>query len=43
MRRNVQLQIIDPEKNRMLRENDPIFYYSLVYGSVVLYGKPIQD
>lgn len=43
MRRNVQLLIVDPVKNRMLRENDPIFYYSLVYGSVVLYGKSLQD
>jgi len=43
MRRNVQLLIIDPMKNEMLRENDPIFYYSLIYGSVVLYGKSLQD
>jgi len=43
MKRSVQLLIIDPEKNRMLRENDPIFYYSLIYGSVVLYGKSLED
>lgn len=43
MKRNVQLLIIDPEKNKLLRDNDPIFYYSLIYGSVVLHGKSLQD
>lgn len=43
MKRNVQLLIIDPEKNGLLRDNDPIFYYSLIYGSVVLYGKSLED
>lgn len=43
MKRNVQLIVLDPEKNNALRENDPIFYYSLVYGSVVLYGKSVTD
>jgi predicted nucleotidyltransferase len=42
-KRNVQLLIIDAEKNRLLKKEDPIFYYSLVYGSVVLYGESLTD
>ena len=43
MERDVQILVIDPAKNKTLRETDPIFYYSMVYGSVVLYGKSLQD
>jgi len=43
MKRDVQILVIDPAKNRTLMEEDPIFYYSMVYGSVVLYGKSLQD
>lgn len=43
MKRNVQLLILDPEKLAQLKEEDPIFFYSLIYGSVVLYGKSLQD
>jgi len=39
MKRDVQLLILDPEKLAQLKEEDPIFFYSLIYGSVVLYGK----
>jgi predicted nucleotidyltransferase len=38
-----QLLVIDPQKNRHLREEDPIFYYSLVYGSVVMHGETLSD
>jgi predicted nucleotidyltransferase len=43
MKRNVQLIVIDPEKNKLLAKNDPIFYHSLVFGSLVLYGRSIED
>ncbi|MDP2926949.1 MAG: nucleotidyltransferase domain-containing protein [bacterium] len=42
-KREVQLLIIDPEKYSQLKDEDPIFFYSLIYGSVVLYGKSLQD
>lgn len=38
-----QLLVIDPQKNRRLSEDDPIFYYSLVYGSVVMHGESLAD
>jgi predicted nucleotidyltransferase len=43
MKRKVQLLMLDPEKSKALVERDPIFYYSLVYGSVVFYGKSLTD
>jgi predicted nucleotidyltransferase len=43
MKRDVQLLILDPGKLAQLKEEDPIFFYSLIYGSVVLYGKSLQD
>jgi predicted nucleotidyltransferase len=43
MKRNVQLLILDPEKLAQLKEEDPIFFYSLIFGSVVLDGKSLQD
>jgi len=43
MKRKVQLLILDPEKVGGLKKDDPIFYYSLVYGSVVMYGESLAD
>jgi predicted nucleotidyltransferase len=39
----VQVMILDPKRNEQLKKEDPIFYYSLVYGSVVLYGESLTD
>ena len=39
----VELLILDPEKIGVLKKEDPIFYYSLVFGSIVLYGEALED
>lgn len=38
-----QVMVLDPKKSDQLKKEDPIFYYSLVYGSVVLYGESLAD
>lgn len=38
-----EVLVLDPEKSESLKKEDPIFYYSLVYGSVVLYGESLED
>lgn len=38
-----QLMVLDSEKSESLKKEDPIFYYSLVYGSVVLHGESLED
>jgi predicted nucleotidyltransferase len=42
-RHKAQVMVLDPEKIEQLKKEDPIFYYSLVYGSVVLYGESLED
>jgi predicted nucleotidyltransferase/predicted DNA-binding transcriptional regulator len=42
-RHKAQVMVLDPEKSDQLKKEDPIFYYSLVYGSVVLYGESLED
>lgn len=42
-RHKAQVLVLDPEKSESLEKEDPIFYYSLVYGSVVLYGESLED
>jgi predicted nucleotidyltransferase len=43
MKRNVQLLVLDPGKIELLKKEDPIFFYSLVFGSVVIYGEVLED
>jgi len=43
MNRKVQLLVLDPDKIELLKKEDPIFFYSLVFGSVVLYGEVLED
>ncbi|MEM5812055.1 MAG: nucleotidyltransferase domain-containing protein [Candidatus Aenigmatarchaeota archaeon] len=40
--RNVQILVLTPERIERLKTEDPIFYYSLVFGSIVLYGEGIE-
>jgi len=43
MNRKVQLLVLDPDKIEFLKKEDPIFFYSLVYGSIVIYGEVLED
>ena len=36
--REVNLLPLTPKRLKILKENDPVFYYSLVYGSMVIRG-----
>lgn len=36
---NVKILILDDKKLEMLKKKDPVFYYSLHFGSIVLYGE----
>lgn len=40
--RNVQILVLTPERIERLKKEDPIFYYSLVFGSIRLYGEGIE-
>ena len=40
--REVNLLLLTPKRLNALRENDPVFYYSLVYGSLVIWGDPLD-
>lgn len=40
--RNVQILVLTPERIDRLKKEDPIFYYSLVFGSMTLYGEGIE-
>lgn len=40
--RNVQILVLTPERIDRLKKDDPIFYYSLVFGSITLYGEAIE-
>jgi predicted nucleotidyltransferase len=40
--KNVQILVLTPERIKKLKKEDPIFYYSLVFGSIVLYGEGIE-
>jgi predicted nucleotidyltransferase len=41
--RKVQLLVLDPDKIEFLKKEDPIFFYSLVFGSIVIYGEVLED
>jgi predicted nucleotidyltransferase len=38
----VQILILQPERIENMRKNDPIFYHSLVFGSIVLLGEGLE-
>ncbi|WP_048151613.1 nucleotidyltransferase domain-containing protein [Palaeococcus ferrophilus] len=40
--REVNLLVLTPGRLRNLRENDPVFYYSLVYGSMLVWGEALD-
>lgn len=40
--KNVQILVLTPERIERLKKEDPIFYYSLVFGSIILYGEAIE-
>jgi predicted nucleotidyltransferase len=40
--RNVQILILTPERIDRLKKEDPVFYYSLVFGSMTLYGEAVE-
>jgi len=42
LRKNVQILILTPERIERLKNSDQIFYYSLVFGSIKLYGEGIE-
>lgn len=39
---SVQLLVLTPERIKRLKKEDPIFYYSLVFGSMMIYGEGIE-
>jgi len=43
MNRKIQLLILNPEKIELLKKEDPIFYYSMVFGSIVIHGESLED
>ncbi len=42
LRVNVQILVLTPERLERLKKDDPVFYYSLVFGSIVLYGEAVE-
>ncbi|CUX77521.1 nucleotidyltransferase domain-containing protein [Thermococcus chitonophagus] len=42
LERNVDLLVLTPEKVKRLKKDDPIFYYSLVYGSMIIWGESLE-
>ncbi|MDV3103348.1 MULTISPECIES: nucleotidyltransferase domain-containing protein [Thermococcus] len=40
--REVNLLLLTSNRLNALRENDPVFYYSLVYGSLIIWGEPLD-
>ncbi len=42
LRRNIQLLVLTPERIGRLKRDDPIFYYSLVFGSINIYGESLE-
>jgi len=40
--RNVQILVLTPERIDRLKREDPIFYYSLIFGSIILYGETVE-
>jgi predicted nucleotidyltransferase len=40
--RSIQILVLTPERIDRLKKEDPIFYYSLAFGSMILYGEAIE-
>lgn len=40
---NVNLLYLTKEKIKVLKKADPVFYHSLVFGSITVYGEPIEN
>jgi len=40
--REVNLLLLTPNRLNALKENDPVFYYSLVYGSMIMWGESLD-
>ena len=43
MKSKVELLVLDQTKIDVLKMEDPIFYYSLVFGSIVINGEALED
>ncbi len=37
--KNIKILILDDKKIKLLKKNDIVFYYSLYFGSIILYGE----
>ncbi|MEM7825891.1 MAG: nucleotidyltransferase domain-containing protein [Candidatus Aenigmatarchaeota archaeon] len=42
LKKNVQILVLTPEKINKIKKEDPIFFYSLVFNSLVLYGESVE-
>ncbi|MFA4640709.1 nucleotidyltransferase family protein [Pyrococcus kukulkanii] len=42
LKREVNLLVLTP-KNRKTKKEDPIFYYSLIYGSIIIWGENLRQ
>jgi predicted nucleotidyltransferase len=40
--REVDLLVLTPKRVKALRENDPVFYYSLAYSSMIIWGESLE-
>ena len=40
--RNVQILVLSMERIDRLKKEDPIFYYSLIFGSIILFGETLE-
>jgi len=43
MKRDVHMLVLDRKKLARLKADDPVFYYSLAFGSFVVWGEGIED
>jgi len=43
LERKVDLLVLTPEKVERLKKEDPIFYYSLVYDSMIIWGESLEQ
>lgn len=39
---NTQILVLDRERMEKIKQEDPVFYYSLLFGSIILFGEPIE-
>lgn len=39
---NTQILVLDGERIKKIKQEDPIFYYSLLFGSIMLFGESIE-